>query len=94
MPTRIGSLFTASLEVRGYDIFSAFPLTVLSSNKHGNISLCNLGLLGKMTGAAAIFMSGIGKRDNGRGVIDTRLKAFGVLGESSATLYNPACFGN
>ncbi|KAF4990971.1 hypothetical protein FDECE_14195 [Fusarium decemcellulare] len=75
-----GSLLTGSLPVRGYEIFSAFPLTSLSGKKHGNIQVANLGLLGKMAGAAAIFMNSIEGRENGRVMVDTRVKAFGVLG--------------
>ncbi|KAF4972632.1 hypothetical protein FZEAL_9557 [Fusarium zealandicum] len=75
-----GSLLVGSLPVRGYEIFSAFPLTRLSSKKHGAILTSNLGLVGKMAGAAAIFMNSIEERENGRVMIDTRLKAFGVLG--------------
>ncbi|KAM5378065.1 hypothetical protein ACJZ2D_004676 [Fusarium nematophilum] len=75
-----GSLFTACLPVRGYEIFSAFPLAVLSGEKRGAVSVSNLGLLGKMTGAAAIFMNSLEKRENGRVVLDTRVKAFGVVG--------------
>ncbi|KAJ4314442.1 hypothetical protein N0V84_008905 [Fusarium piperis] len=75
-----GSLFTGSLPVRGYEIFSAFPLTSLSSKKHGAMLIANLGLLGKMAGAAAIFMGSVEERENGRVMLDTRVKAFGVLG--------------
>jgi hypothetical protein len=76
-----GSLFTMSLPVRGYEILSAFPLTRLSSKKHEDVLVSNLGLLGKMAGAAAIFMNDIQQRENGRVLIDTRIKAFGILGE-------------
>lgn len=74
-------MLTGSLPVRGYEIFSAFPLTSLSSKKHGDMLIANLGLLGKMAGAAAIFMSSVEERENGRVMLDTRVKAFGVLGE-------------
>lgn len=83
-PTKVESpesLFTISLPVRGYDILSAFPLTRLSSKKHGNVVISNLGLLGKMAGAAAILMSDVQERENGRALIDTRAKAFGILGK-------------
>ncbi|KAH7156292.1 glycoside hydrolase superfamily [Dactylonectria macrodidyma] len=75
-----GSLLTGSLPVRGYEIFCAYPLTSLSSKKHGTILTSNMGLLGKMAGPAAIFMNKIEQRENGRVVIDTRIKAFGTLG--------------
>lgn len=70
-----------SLPVRGYEILSAFPLTHLSSKKHEDVLVSNLGLLGKMAGVAAIFMNDIHQRENGRVLIDTRIKAFGILGE-------------
>ncbi|SCO79310.1 related to seed imbibition protein Sip1 [Fusarium oxysporum] len=88
-PTKVESpesLFTISLPVRGYDILSAFPLTRLSSKKHGNVVISNLGLLGKMAGAAAILMSDVQERENGRSLIDTRVKAFGILGIFVSTL--------
>lgn len=75
-----GSLMTGSLPVRGYEIFCAFPLTSLSSKKHGTILTSNMGLLGKMAGPAAIFMNNIKQLENGRVVIDTWIKAFGILG--------------
>ncbi|KAF4999207.1 hypothetical protein FGRMN_2666 [Fusarium graminum] len=74
------SLFTISLPVRGYEILSAFPLTCLSGKKNDDVSVANLGLLGKMAGAAAIFMNDIQQRENGRVLVDTRIKAFGILG--------------
>lgn len=76
-----GSLMTGSLPVRGYEIFCAFPLTSLSSKKHGTILTSNMGLLGKMAGPAAIFMNNIKQLENGRVVIDTWIKAFGTLGK-------------
>ncbi|KAF4449434.1 hypothetical protein F53441_7296 [Fusarium austroafricanum] len=88
-PTKIDSpesLFTISLPVRGYEILSAFPLTRLSSKNHGDVLVSNLGLVGKMAGAAAIFMNDIQERENGRVMIDTRVKAFGILGIYVSTL--------
>ncbi|KAH6900315.1 glycoside hydrolase superfamily [Thelonectria olida] len=82
-PTKVGgphSLITGSLCVRGYEIFCAFPLTTVSGKKHGATQIANLGLLGKMTGPAAIVMNEIKQAENGRVEIDTRVKAFGVLG--------------
>lgn len=82
-PTRLEdpSSFTAiSLPVRGYEILCASPLTVVPSQKHGEVLVANLGLLGKMTGAAAIINTKITKRDSGRVLLDTRIKAFGIVG--------------
>lgn len=78
-----GSLFTASLPIRGYEIFSAFCLTPLSSSKHGEVYVSNLGLLGKMTGVAAVIMNDIKQElQNSRVALVTRIKAFGKLGKS------------
>ncbi|KAF4963939.1 hypothetical protein FSARC_8074 [Fusarium sarcochroum] len=88
-PTTVGgmeSLFTASLPVRGYEILTAFPLTGLAGKKQDDVFVSNLGLLGKMAGAAAIFMNNIEERENGRVMIDTRVKAFGILGIYVSTL--------
>lgn len=41
----------------------------------------SLGLLGKMTGCAAIVRSHIAKIDNGRILFAIKIKALGVLGE-------------
>jgi hypothetical protein len=76
------SLIYISLGVRGYDILSAYPLCGLVDEKLGETMwIANLGLLGKMTGAAAIVGSKTMKLENGRVLIDTNLKALGVLGE-------------
>lgn len=48
--------------------------------------MANLGLIGKMTGCAAI-VSNVIKRVNERILIDTNLKALGTFGEYSS-LYN------
>ncbi|KAM0564587.1 hypothetical protein ACHAPJ_000802 [Fusarium lateritium] len=88
-PTTVGgieSLFTVSLPVRGYEILSAFPLTGLAGKKRDDVFVSNLGLLGKMAGAAAIFMNSIEEHENGRVMIDTRVKAFGILGIYVSTL--------
>lgn len=73
-------MITASLPVRGYEIFSAFPLSSISGRTHRSVQIANLGLLGKMTGAAAIVASSIEQRENGRVLLDTRIKALGTLG--------------
>lgn len=94
-PTTAGSsnsLITVSLPVRGYEIYCAFPLASISSQKHGNILISNLGLLGKMTGAAAITGSSITTRENNRALLDTRVKAFGILGKLNYTLMDVTRF--
>ncbi|KAH8682208.1 raffinose synthase Sip1 [Xylariales sp. PMI_506] len=85
-PTSPQALLPVSLDVRGYDIFSAFPVTQFDSESMGRIYAANLGLIGKMTGAAAITMSDLELQANGRVLVDTRLKALGVLGLYISTL--------
>ena len=83
-PTKVGdpgSLITGSLPVRGYEIFCALPLTRFPSERHGEILTSNLGLVGKMTGAAALVMNNITQLENRRVLLDTRVKAFGILGK-------------
>jgi hypothetical protein len=45
-----------------------------------NMRIANLGLVGKMSGAAAIVDNKITELPNGRVLLDTNLKALGVLG--------------
>jgi hypothetical protein len=76
------SLICMSLDPRGYDILSAYPLRGFSlPGREETTWIANLGLLGKMTGAAAIESNEMYPRENGTGiVIETKLKALGVLG--------------
>jgi len=73
------SLLAVSLPVRGWDILSAYPVSSFDF-AGGPIHAANLGLLGKMTGAAAIVSSAFKRMENGRVLLDTRLKALGKLG--------------
>jgi hypothetical protein len=78
------SLIYISLEVRGYDILSAYPLRGFVDDKHNETTwIANLGLLGKMAGAAAVVATQITKLDNGKIFVDTNLKALGVFGKIS-----------
>lgn len=79
-PDSVRALLPVSLEVRGYDILSAFPLTQFNSDSLGSVHTANLGLVGKMTGAAAITASEYDWLHDGRVFLDTRVKALGVLG--------------
>jgi hypothetical protein len=80
-PTSPAALLPVSLEVRGYDIFTAFALSQFDSETKGRVFSANLGLIGKMTGAAAIATSGFELLHDGRVLLDTNLKALGVLGK-------------
>ncbi|KAF2205960.1 raffinose synthase protein-like protein Sip1 [Delitschia confertaspora ATCC 74209] len=75
------------LPVRGWEILSTFPLHEFKlDRKHpvlgpDSITVANLGLLGKMTGAAAIVNSDMYvERGSGRLRIWTSLKALGTYG--------------
>ena len=85
-PTKVGSpgsLIIGSLDVRGYEIYSAFPLTAYRTGGLGEILVASLGLLEKMTGCAAIVSNESKQLENGRILIDTRVKALGVLGKQA-----------
>lgn len=69
------------LDIRGFDILTAFPVAMFESGTRGIIYTANLGLIRKMTGAAAITSNEFSLLQNGRVVLDTRLKALGVLGQ-------------
>lgn len=75
-----GSKLTVSLDVRDYEIFTAYALSPFESDTLGRVQVANLGLIEKMTGAAAIVSSESDYLENGRVLVDTRLKALGVLG--------------
>ncbi|TLS23209.1 uncharacterized protein PpBr36_05728 [Pyricularia pennisetigena] len=75
------SVLAVSLEVRGYDILSAFPLSRFTSRSGVDVQVANLGLLGKMAGAAAVVSSDVQQAEgSGRVLVHTRVKALGVLG--------------
>ncbi|KAL1297870.1 hypothetical protein AAFC00_006393 [Neodothiora populina] len=65
--------------VQGWDILTAHPLRHFA-HKQGDISVAFLGLLGKMTGVAAIAGSDAYVEESGRLRLWISLKAFGVLG--------------
>ncbi|CCF40856.1 raffinose synthase Sip1 [Colletotrichum higginsianum] len=79
-PGSTASSLTVSLDTRGYDIFTAYPLSSFDSEVKGKVWTANLGLVGKMTGAAAILNSDFLLRHDGKVELKTRLKALGVLG--------------
>lgn len=83
------SLIHISLGVRGYDILSAYPLRGFVDSKD-TTWIANLGLLGKMAGAAAVVSNDITKLENGRIFIDTNLKALGTLGIAPRHFLSPS----
>jgi hypothetical protein len=76
------ALMSVSLDIRGYEIFTAYPLRGFIHGADDETWVVNLGLLGKMTGAAAIVGTDITMEESGRITLDTRLKALGTLGKS------------
>lgn len=56
----------------------------MNEKKNETTWIANLGLLGKMAGAAAVVDNKITKLENEKIVIDTNLKALGVLGMCSS----------
>lgn len=74
------STLTVSLDVRGYEIYTAYPLSQFDSESLGRVFVANLGLIRKMTGAAAIVSNELDLLQNGRVLIHTSVKALGVLG--------------
>lgn len=76
------SLIYITLGIRGYDILSAYPLRGFVDEKQDKTTwIANLGLLGKMAGAAAVVNTEMTKLDSGRIFINTSLKALGILGK-------------
>lgn len=72
-----------SLGIRGYDILSSYLLRgFVDEKKEETTWIANLGLIGKMAAPATIVNNTITKTENGRILIDTSLKALGVLGKS------------
>ncbi|KAL1897225.1 hypothetical protein Cpir12675_002407 [Ceratocystis pirilliformis] len=80
------SLFVVSLDVRGYEIFTAYQISSLENKEGSRADIASLGLLGKMTGAAAILSNMVTKLETGRVHVETFIKALGVLGVYISTL--------
>jgi len=77
------TLVVLELPQQGWEILTAYPLQKLDLKQKSTISFANLGLIGKMTGAAAVVNSSAYVEENGRFRLWTSLKALGTLG----TLY-------
>lgn len=67
------------LETRGWEILTAYPLREFAV-RGKPLSVAVMGLLGKMTGSAAVSGSDVYVEDNGRLRTWVSLKALGVLG--------------
>lgn len=88
-PLGAPQLLRVSLPVRGHDILSVFPLSAFHAEPDdddkphrdlGTVRVANLGLVGKMAGAAAIVWSRAELLPTGRVAVDAKLKALGTLG--------------
>ncbi|KAI9743585.1 MAG: hypothetical protein M1818_002900 [Claussenomyces sp. TS43310] len=79
------SLISISLGIRGYEILSAYPLRGFV-RKEETLWLASLGLLGKMTGAAAVVSTKMELSENGKIGIEASFKALGVVGFYISTL--------
>ena len=79
-PLNTDSLLTLTLPERGHEVLTAYPLTTLNTPTRGTVQVANLGLVGKITGAAAILSSHIELVGKDRICVGTKLKALGVLG--------------
>ncbi|KAK4144385.1 putative galactinol--sucrose galactosyltransferase 6 [Dichotomopilus funicola] len=75
-----GSLLEVSLGSMECDILSAYPLHEVESKSRGQVLLANLGLVGKMTGGAAVTGTVFEVRENGRMMVEAGSKALGIVG--------------
>ncbi|KAI9682070.1 MAG: hypothetical protein M1817_000124 [Caeruleum heppii] len=91
--TDMASLIHLELPVKGWEILSAYPLRSFPVHVAGypeakdELKIALLGLMGKMTGAAAVLDQEIHQEPTGRIRISARLKALGVLGIHLLTPY-------
>ena len=78
-------MVSLDVEVKGWEILTAYPLrsfTLRGSQGLKDLTkLAVLGLLGKMTGAAAVVGSSMQVEETGRLRVKANLKALGVLGK-------------
>lgn len=73
-------LINVSLDVKKCDVLCAFPTFKFDGKKYDNGHAAILGLLGKMTGCAAITSSQTNQPRSGRVSVTCSVKALGVLG--------------
>ncbi|KAI9887998.1 MAG: hypothetical protein M1823_000119 [Watsoniomyces obsoletus] len=83
-------LFAVTLPIKGWEIFSAYPLQSFNApskkeDEQQIMKITNLGLLGKMTGAAAVLHSNYTSDRPDRVELSTSLKALGTLESTTTT---------
>ena len=75
------AVMSLEVQVKGSDILSAYPIhSFPAKGKQGPTKVAVIGLLGKMTGAAAVLESEYRHESNGNLIIRSAIKALGVLG--------------
>ncbi|KAK3076746.1 hypothetical protein LTS18_012180 [Coniosporium uncinatum] len=82
------TLIVLELPQQGWEILTAYPVQKFDLHEKKTISFANLGLIGKMTGAAAVVNSSAYVEENGRFRLWTSLKALGTLGVYVSNLDN------
>ncbi|KAF9888771.1 hypothetical protein FE257_008347 [Aspergillus nanangensis] len=74
------STVAVELDPKGWEILTSYPISRMTLKENQVCDVAVLGLLGKMTGVAAIVRSDIEVETNGRLRCDVALKALGTLG--------------
>ncbi|KAI1342784.1 raffinose synthase Sip1 [Xylariaceae sp. FL0016] len=74
------ALLKIALDLHGCDILTAYTVTQFESETNGRIYAANLGLVDKMTGAAAIVTNHFELLPTGKVFVDARFKALGIFG--------------
>ncbi|KEQ75924.1 glycoside hydrolase [Aureobasidium namibiae CBS 147.97] len=74
------ALTGVEIDVGGWEILSAHPVHEYKTSKNGPIMISCFGLIGKMTGAAAIISSDVFVDKTGKLRYSVLIKALGVLG--------------
>ena len=93
-------VISLEVEVKGYEILSSYPLLVFptpdssDSATPSSTKVAVLGLLGKMTGAAAVVRSETRLESKGRLHIEVTLKALGTLGIYLSSLHGKSVEGD
>ncbi|KAL4954036.1 glycoside hydrolase superfamily [Aspergillus filifer] len=81
------SIIATKLDKREFEILTAYPAhSVNLKNFDTQVNVVVIGLLGKMTGAAALASSNVYIETSGRLRVDVALKALGILGIYFSTL--------
>ncbi|OOF97924.1 glycoside hydrolase family 36 protein [Aspergillus carbonarius ITEM 5010] len=75
-----GSLVSVALPQKGWEILTTYPTHTFNMKTTSPTKVAVLGLIGKMTGAAALIYSDIYLENNGRLRLDISLKALGTVG--------------